>query len=96
MKGLEPSRREAHAPKACVSTNSTTSAYSIVKDTPACLLMTHITHAVTTSMQLTAKGVLLFTNGLRCLCRHRIRALPNYIKAKCTYQLSALMLKLNQ
>ena len=26
MKGLEPSRREAHAPKACVSTNSTTSA----------------------------------------------------------------------
>ena len=33
MKGLEPSRREAHAPKACVSTNSTTSAYSIVKDT---------------------------------------------------------------
>ena len=27
MKGLEPSRREAHAPKACVSTNSTTSAY---------------------------------------------------------------------
>ena len=28
MKGLEPSRREAHAPKACVSTNSTTSAYS--------------------------------------------------------------------
>ena len=26
-KGLEPSRREAHAPKACVSTNSTTSAY---------------------------------------------------------------------
>ena len=56
MKGLEPSRREAHAPKACVSTNSTTSAYSIVKDTPAYLLMTHITHAVTTSMQLTAKG----------------------------------------
>ena len=27
MKGLEPSRREAHAPKACVSTNSTTSAW---------------------------------------------------------------------
>lgn len=25
-KGLEPSRREAHAPKACVSTNSTTRA----------------------------------------------------------------------
>ena len=55
MKGLEPSRREAHAPKACVSTNSTTSAYSIVKDTPAYLLMTYVTHAVTTSMQLTAK-----------------------------------------
>ena len=33
MKGLEPSRREAYAPKAYVSTNSTTSAYSIVKDT---------------------------------------------------------------
>ena len=60
MKGLEPSRREAHAPKACVSTNSTTSAYSIVKDTPAYLLMTHITHAVTASMQLTAKGMLHF------------------------------------
>ena len=29
MKGLEPSRREAHAPKACVSTNSTTSAYGL-------------------------------------------------------------------
>ena len=28
MKGLEPSRREAHAPKACVSTNSTTSAWA--------------------------------------------------------------------
>ena len=27
MKGLEPSRSKAHAPKACVSTNSTTSAY---------------------------------------------------------------------
>ena len=27
MKGLEPSRREAYAPKAYVSTNSTTSAY---------------------------------------------------------------------
>ena len=27
MKGLEPSRPRAHAPKACVSTNSTTSAY---------------------------------------------------------------------
>ena len=26
MKGLEPSRSKAHAPKACVSTNSTTSA----------------------------------------------------------------------
>ena len=26
MKGLEPSCREAHAPKACVSANSTTSA----------------------------------------------------------------------
>ena len=26
MKGLEPSRLAAHAPKACVSTNSTTSA----------------------------------------------------------------------
>ena len=32
MKGLEPSRREAHAPKACVSTNSTTSAWLSVKD----------------------------------------------------------------
>ena len=30
MKGLEPSRREAYAPKAYVSTNSTTSAYSIL------------------------------------------------------------------
>ncbi len=28
MKGLEPSRLAAHAPKACVSTNSTTSACS--------------------------------------------------------------------
>ena len=27
MKGLEPSRLAAHAPKACVSTNSTTSAH---------------------------------------------------------------------
>ena len=27
MKGLEPSRPKAHAPKACVSTNSTTSAW---------------------------------------------------------------------
>ena len=30
MKGLEPSRREAYAPKAYVSTNSTTSAYLIL------------------------------------------------------------------
>ena len=29
MKGLEPSRLAAHAPKACVSTNSTTSAYIV-------------------------------------------------------------------
>ena len=37
MKGLEPSRLAAHAPKACVSTNSTTSAqdeltYEIIAD----------------------------------------------------------------
>ena len=37
MKGLEPSRREAHAPKACVSTNSTTSAYThIISNTLTC------------------------------------------------------------
>ena len=29
MKGLEPSRPKAHAPKACVSTNSTTSACNL-------------------------------------------------------------------
>ena len=30
MKGLEPSRPKAHAPKACVSTNSTTSASLLI------------------------------------------------------------------
>ena len=60
LKGLESLRREVHALKACVSTNSVTFVYSIVKDTPAYLLMTHITHAVTASMQLTAKGMLHF------------------------------------
>lgn len=45
MKGLEPSRPKAHAPKACVSTNSTTSAH--VRLVHACL-RAFTFHAATT------------------------------------------------
>jgi hypothetical protein len=58
MKGLEPSRREAHAPKACVSTNSTTSPWYWCYFTERAAFLP--AHLVST---FTLYSVVIITNG---------------------------------